>query len=275
MFLGDWLGPGPRTEYGDLPEAQFFSNCVHVMSLQLFTDIAGALGRSDEAEPYRRRIAPLQAKIHDTYYNPATGAYSNGDQVRTAWALFAGIVPDSLRAAVLTHLKNDMTGAHPYFDIGSSSRYPYFKTLLAYPGVFHQTVDSLLSKTTYPSYGYFLQPGETPWPEAWEARVDAHVHTSYVGISAWLVKGLAGIESFTAGGRRVSIRPHPVARLTFARAAVQSPYGVIESSWRRSGDAVTYEVTVPVGMQAQVELPTAAGSYDRHDVAAGKYKWEK
>lgn len=276
MFLGDWLGPGPRTEFGDLPEAQFFSNCVHVMSLQLLCDIADALGRHDEAEPYRRRIAPLKAKIHDTYYNPATGAYANGDQVRTAWALFAGVVPDTLRPAVLAHLKNDLTGAHPYFDIGSSSRYPYFKTLLAHPGIFHQTVADLLSKTTYPSYGYFLQQDETTWPEAWEARVDAHVHTSYVGISAWLIKGLAGIEPAAAGSCKVSIRPNPVEQLTFARAAVQSPYGEIESGWRRNGNAITYELTVPVGVQADVYLPDATqdDGYAHHAVAAGKYTWD-
>jgi hypothetical protein len=276
MFLGDWLGSGPRTEFGDLPEAQFFGNCVHVMSLQLLNDIAGVLGQSDEAASYHRRIAPLKAKIHKTYYNPATGAYANGDQVRTAWALFAGVVPDTLRLAVLAHLKNDMTGAHPYFDIGSSSRYPYFKTLLAHPKIFHQTVAGLLSKTTYPGYGYFLQQDETTRPEAWDASVNAHVHTSYVGISAWLIKGLAGIEQVAAGSRKVVIRPHPVDRLTFARAAVQSPYGEMECGWRRNGGKITYELTVPVGVQAEVYLPDASreSGYSFREVAAGKYKWD-
>jgi alpha-L-rhamnosidase len=273
MFLGDWLGPGPRTEFGDLVEAQFFNNCVHVMTLQLLVDIAETLGRSDEAASYLRRIAPLKAKIHDTYYHPATRAYANGDQVRTAWALFADVVPDSLRPALLAHLKDDMTGAHPYFDIGASSKYPYFKTLLAHPGVFHETVAGLLSKTTYPSYGYFLQQDETTWPEAWEARVDAHVHTSYVGISAWLIKGIAGIET---AGRRVTIRPRPTEQLTFVRAAVQSPYGAIESAWRRSGSKIIYEVTIPVGVKAGIYLPdaTKADGYDIHEVTAGKYKYE-
>jgi alpha-L-rhamnosidase len=135
-------------------------------------------------------------------------------------------------------------------------------------------VAGLLSKTTYPSYGYFLQQDETTWPEAWEARVDAHVHTSYVGISAWFIKGIAGIET---GNRGVVIRPRPTAQLTFARAAVQSPYGAIESAWRRSGSKITYEVTIPVGVKADIYLPDTAkdGGCDIHEVTAGKYKWEK
>ena len=54
-----------------------------------------------------------------------------GDR-NTSVALFAEIVPDDLKPAVMKHLEEDMTGAHPYFDIGSFSRYRYFNVLLAH-----------------------------------------------------------------------------------------------------------------------------------------------
>jgi alpha-L-rhamnosidase len=273
-FLGDWLGPGPRQEYGETTEALFFNNCIYAITLDLFIRIAEELGRHDETAPYRERLHALKATLHDTYFVPGTNSYLNGDQVRTSLALYAGIVPDSLRNDVLNHLHDDMTGAHPYFDIGSPSRYPYFKTLLAYPELFHQTVADILSTRTYPSYGHFLELGETTFPEAWEAGNDAHVHTSYVGISAWLIKGLAGIEPLAPGYRTVTIRPQPAAQLSYAKAAVQSPYGIIESGWKKHDGNITYRILIPVGVQAKIYIPAAAPSLPPTLHEAGAGIWE-
>jgi alpha-L-rhamnosidase len=258
-FIGDWLGPGQRQEYGNTVEALFFNNCAYAMTLDLFIHIAGLLDRDNETAPYRERLTTLRTRLHETYFNPAVNSYLNGDQVRTSFALFAGIFPDSLRPAALKHLEEDMTGAHPYFDIGSSSRYPYFKTLFAYPQ-FHEIISGILSKTSKPGYGYILSQGETAWTEVWEADEPARIHTSYTGISAWFIKGLAGIEPDIEGpGYRVfTIRPHIVKRLDYAKAAVESPYGLIESAWKRNGDKIDYEISVPIGSEARIYLPATA-----------------
>lgn len=258
-FIGDWLGPEHRTEFGNTVEALFFNSCAYAMTLELFCRIALQLGRDDETPVYRERLALLRTKLHEKYYNPAVSSYLHGDQVRTAFALYAGIFPDSLRPAALKHLEEDMTGAHPYFDIGSSSRYPYFKTLLAYPR-FHEIVAGILAKTTSPGYGYILSRGETAWTEVWEANEPARIHTSFTGISAWFIKGLAGIEPSIEGpGYRIfTVRPNVVRNLSYAKAAVESPYGLIESGWKKNGNSVTYDISVPTGSEACIYLPAPA-----------------
>lgn len=258
-FIGDWLGPGHRTEFGNTVQALFFNNCAYAMTLDLFCRIADLLGREGETPVYRERLAVLRAKVHETYWNPAVNSYLNGDQVRTSFALYAGIFPDSLRPAALKHLEEDMTGAHPYFDIGSSSRYPYFKTLFAYPQ-FHEIIADILAKTSSPGYGYILSRGETAWTEVWEANEPARIHTSFTGISAWFIKGLAGIEPSLEGPgyRMFTIRPNAVTRLSYAKAAVESPYGLIESGWRKTKSGVVYEISVPAGSEARVYLPAPA-----------------
>jgi hypothetical protein len=166
---------------------------------------------------------------------------------------------DSLRPAALKHLEDDMTGAHPYFDIGSTSRYPYFKTLFAYPQ-FHEIISTILSRTDSPGYGYLLSQGETTWPEVWEANERTHFHTSYTGISAWFIKGLAGIEPDIAGPgyRTFNIRPNVVEKLSYAKAALESPYGTIESGWRKENGRVIYDITIPAGSKANIYLPATA-----------------
>jgi alpha-L-rhamnosidase len=258
-FIGDWLGPGHRTEFGNSIQALFFNNCAYAMTLDLFCRIAETLGRDNETTVYRERLAVLRTKVHETYYRPELNSYLNGDQVRTSFALYAGIFPDSLRPAALKRLAEDMTGEHTYFDIGSSSRYPYFKTLFAYPQ-FHDIIANILAKTDSPGYGYILSKGETAWTEVWEADEPARIHTSYTGISAWFIKGLAGIEPDVEGpGYRIfTIRPNVVERLDYAKAAVESPYGLIESGWVKTGNNIVYEISVPVGSEARLYLPAPA-----------------
>ncbi|MDR3245184.1 MAG: hypothetical protein LBT50_01975, partial [Prevotellaceae bacterium] len=187
--------------------------------------------------------------------------YLTGNQTRTTFSLFAGIVPDSLRPAFLKYLEKDMREVHPWFDFGSTSRYQYFKVLLEHP-LFHEIISDILSKTNYPSYGYFLELGETAWPEKWEKNHPSRIHTTYTGISAWFIKGLAGIETTAEnpGYRTVTIRPNVIRKLEYAKAAVESPYGLIESGWRKENGKVIYEITLPAGSDANIYLPTTATS---------------
>jgi alpha-L-rhamnosidase len=133
---------------------------------------------------------------------------------------------------------------------------------------FHETVSAILAKTTYPSYGYFIATGETTLPETWESNLaghragntSAHIHTSYVGISAWFIKGFAGIEPTdeAPGYRTVTIRPIVPRNLTYAKASVVTPYGTVESGWTKTDDGVIYDIVIPVGSDAKVWLPAAS-----------------
>jgi alpha-L-rhamnosidase len=86
------------------------------------------------------------------------------------------------------------------------------------------------------------------------------IHTSYAGISAWFIKGLAGIEPDAAAPsyRTVTIRPHIVQSLSYAKAELLSPYGTIKSGWRKENGKVIYDILVPVGSKANIYLPARA-----------------
>jgi alpha-L-rhamnosidase len=231
--------------------------------------------------------------MHEKYFNPAIHSYLNGDQVRTAFALYAGIVPDELQASVIEHLEKDLTGEHPYFNIGSFTRYPYFHVLFACPQ-FQEIISAILSKTNYPGYGYFLSNGQTTWPETWDMNYpeSALIHTSYAGISAWFIKKLAGIEPSTGDPayHTVIIRPTVIKKLSYAKAGLESPYGLIESGWRKENGKIIYDITIPAGSKAEVHFPapvskitengkplTKAAEENGHsiiNIESGKYRFE-
>ncbi|MDR0560482.1 MAG: glycoside hydrolase family 78 protein [Prevotellaceae bacterium] len=248
-FLGEWLMPKHIQEFNTEDKAIFFNNCSFAMTLDLYIRISEILGKTGETATYREKLQTVRNSLHRKYYNPEVGSYLDGDQVRTAFALYVGIFPDELQSAALEHLENDLVGEHPYFNIGSFSRYPYWHVLLASPQ-FSDIICNILLKTEYPGYGYFFSKGETTFPETWEIDEDrnsANIHTGNTGISAWFIKSLAGIEPETSGYRTVSIKPHVVQKLDYAKAGVETPYGLVESSWRKEGAKTVYEFSIPAG----------------------------
>ncbi|MDR1561766.1 MAG: glycoside hydrolase family 78 protein [Dysgonamonadaceae bacterium] len=255
-FLGDWVSPGPVFEYAETEEALYFNNCVYAIALDHYINICSQIGLYDEVSIYKHRLNDLRKALHEKYYDAEKNIYLNGDQVRTTCALYAGIVPDSLHKQTLQHLAGDLQSTHPYINVGSFGRYPFYKTIIA-NGDLYETFDKILSKTTYPSYGYFISNGCNVFPETWEIAHSncAQTHTSYLGISAWLLKGIAGIEP-EIQHRVINITPHTVKGLTFARAETGTPYGTVHSAWlKEPSGGTTYEITVPVGLRANITLP--------------------
>jgi alpha-L-rhamnosidase len=254
-FLGDWAAPGGRKERGDSPEAEYFNNCVFAMNLADFAAIAEILGHQDDAALYRKRLAALRKRVHETYYHPEKQIYSNGTQVQLAFALLAGITPDELRPAVAASLQRELR-EKPYLDMGSSGLPVLFKHLIEEADC-NKVLFDHLTRTVEPSYGHFLKRGETTWPEYWNVDVPSRIHTCYTGVSSWFTKGLAGIRPDPAhpGFQSFLIQPVVAGGLTFAEGQTESPYGMIRSRWERNGDRFMLDVTIPPNSQATIHLP--------------------
>ncbi|MDR0745622.1 MAG: family 78 glycoside hydrolase catalytic domain [Mediterranea sp.] len=267
-FLGEWVSPGPVFEYAETEEALFFNNCAYAMTLDFMckigdtlADHGDTLADRQETATDKEKLSALRNALHRTYYYPGTGCYLNGDQVRTSFALYAGLVPDSLTESVEQHLKEKLK-SQGYIDIGSFGRYPFYQTVLGRAG-YLDPIGKLLSKTTYPGYGYFVAQGCTTFPEMWEINQpnSTVIHTSYTGISAILIKGFAGIREETCGSDTILIAPEPIAGLTGCSATVETPYGTVRSAWQRSDDGVNYRFTIPFGMVARLRLKNREDEY--------------
>lgn len=254
-FLGEWVSPGPVFEYAETDEALFFNNCAYAMTLDFMVKIGKALGSNQDAAEMGGKLAALREALHRKYYKPEAGSYLNGDQVRTSFALFAGIVPDALAETAEKRLKEKLE-AQGFLDVGSFGRYPFHKTVIERRG-YLDMMGRLLRKTAYPSYGYFVAKGCTTLPEMWEIDQpnSTLIHTSYTGVSALFIKGFAGIREETCGYDTILMAPEPIAGLSWCSAKVDTPYGLAESAWKRGEDGgVSYHFTVPFGAAARLRL---------------------
>ena len=250
-FLGEWVSPGPVFEYAETEEALFFNNCAYAMTLDYMSRIASALGMPDEALEYSNRLSDTHLAVHEAFFDKDAGTYLKGDQTRTAFALFSGIVPDSLRTGLTARLKERLDG-QGFIDIGSFGRYPFYKTVLG-ERTLVRTVSGILQGRDYPGYGYFVEKGCTTFPEMWEIdRPNSTlIHTSYTGISGFLIKGLAGIGE---GVDTVTVSPCPVPGLSACSAVTETAFGTLKSAWERHPGGIRYSVTVPFGAVARLRL---------------------
>ena len=255
-FLGDWAAPGGRNEWGNSPEASLFNSCVYALDLKMMIDIAAALDRKDDAALYAGRLDALRKSIHRKFFNPEANSYLAGRQVNLAFPLYVGVVPEALKPAVLANLEREITQTRPYLDMGSSGL-PVLLHFLIEDVEWNDILYTHLSKTTLPSYGYFIAKGETTWPEYWEVNVRSKIHTCYTGVASWFIKGIGGIrndpEQF--GYKSFVIKPHLVGDLTFAETSAESLYGKIVSNWTQKDGKVTLHVVVPPNSTATVYVP--------------------
>ena len=88
--------------------------------------------------------------------------------------------------------------------------------------------------------------------------MNSHNHIMFGSVDCWFYKALAGIDldSSGPGFGRIFIRPHIVGDLRHASASVDSIRGRVSSSWRREGDSLVLDVTLPVNSKGKVSVPT-------------------
>jgi len=142
----------------------------------------------------------------------------------------------------------------------------------------------LFQTDTYPSWGQILRRwGYNVIPERWPASRDAtdtgrrRIQPEKAPAARWVYDSLGGIKPSpdAPGFKRFELSPSIPSTVDACEVAYQSPYGRIESAWKREGDTVRWHVTVPWNTTATVRLPQfAAGrvTLNGQPVPPGKFE---
>ena len=160
-------------------------------------------------------------------------------------------------AVPLTEALNRMVAENGYHLNTGFLSTPFLCEVLAKYG-YADTAYKLLLQDIAPSWLYEVKQGATTVWETWTG-IDANGHPSeslnhysYGAICGWLFGGVCGIR---LAGETLTIAPTPNPALGWAKAVYDSPVGRIESGWQYAGDAVTYTITVPCNLTAEITLP--------------------
>jgi alpha-L-rhamnosidase len=265
-FLGDWLWPGAQGVNGDTRETLFFNNCYWVYNLETAANIATALGRKEQARKWQLRAEVVRDAIHKEFYDPATQTYVDGSQACLAIALLTQVPPLPIRSLIAKRLEEEILvkrQGHWWAGIGGGAMLMKWLIQANRPDLVYTTA----TKEDYPSWGHMLKEGATTIWEDWEGKL-SQSHSSYLYIGGWFIEGLAGIRPGVDGDgyKHFLIVPGvwKATPLEWVNCRFDSPYGIIESSWKRESGKTTYTITVPPNTTATAWIPAS----DATDITA-------
>tara|TARA_R110002096_G_C14658710_1_gene727355 strand:- start:4275 stop:7547 length:3273 start_codon:yes stop_codon:yes gene_type:complete len=255
--LGDWCTPrGNFWSSSNSPESAHFNNSVYAFMLENAMNISKTLGREQDAKLYASRLEVQRKATHQNIYDEATGKYGEGHQVNQAFALIAGVTPESEKEKVYNNLVDQVLYKFPYYDTGSSGQALYTRFFTEHAERM-DLVYELLKDTHHPSYGYFIEQGKSTWPERWSAIGNSQIHTCYTGIGGYFIKGFGGIrpDPEHPGMKNMLIKPALVGDLTYANTSYESMYGNVMVNWKKDDEKVHFHIEIPVNTSAKIYLP--------------------
>ena len=145
----------------------------------------------------------------------------------------------------------------------------------------------LLHNDTFPSWGFSIKQGATSIWERWDGwtpekgfqdpGMNSFAHYSFGAVYGWMVEHIGGIDLAVARDH-VLIRPRIDPNLTWAKTSYKGPAGRIATDWKRDGDRLDLEVTIPANAPGDRVAaggvpgtsPRAAGPWPRRRASAGR-----
>ncbi|MCA9961052.1 MAG: family 78 glycoside hydrolase catalytic domain, partial [Anaerolineales bacterium] len=264
--FGDWLDyrgqdarmPLPVTNY-ELVATAFFA-----YSTQLLANAAHVLGKTSDAKRYAALADKVKTAFNDEFVTPS-GRVGPNTQTAYVLALHFDLLPESIRPLAAKRLAAEIRQGQYHLTTGFVGT-PYLCHVLSRYG-YTDVAYKLLNQEQYPSWLYPVKQGATTIWERWDgikpdgtfqtASMNSFNHYAYGAIGDWLYQVVAGLDVDPQGPgyKRIRIQPQPGGGLTYARAALDSIHGRIESHWTLEADTFNLTVLLPANTEGRVRLP--------------------
>lgn len=259
--FGDWLSTNADTPI-DLIGTAFYAHCARLLS-----QIAGILDKQDDAAAYASLATDVTAAFNHRFVT-ADGIVAPGSQTAYVLALHFELLPKELREKALENLVYDIEKRGWKLSTGFVGT-PYLNHVLTAGGRLDVAYRLLLQRD-WPSWLYSVTQGATTIWERWDGwthdkgfqdpGMNSFNHYAYGAIGDWLYAVVAGIDLApeVSGYKRSLLQARPGGDLTYAKASLNTPYGLIQSSWSIDSGVFTWDVTVPANTTSMLTLPPEA-----------------
>jgi len=272
-FIGDWVAPGRGMDtknWPPKPAAELFNNCYRLYLREQCARMADVLGRQDEAKACRAELTRLRPLVHAAFYDKDKQLYVLDEQTYYLMPLMTGVVPEDLRPTILKKLEECIRVTRKgHLDTGMLGTYFLMNYLMDIGR--NDLLWLIVTQKSYPGWGYMLEQGATAWWEQWNGYW-SQIHGCFTSLDSWFYQGLAGIRPDLAkpGFKHIIVKPAVVGDLTWVTCHHDSPYGRVVSNWKREGQSLTMDITIPANTTATIYVPAhdAAGVTESDKAAA-------
>lgn len=253
--LGDWL-PVERCDGGRRSDADLaFTDSVMVlvmcrMAKTMFDAVGYSLHKAF-AEGLEKEVL---AAVRGEYIDPKTYVVKGEYQTTQAMAIFYDIFKEEEKQKAFEVL----------LDIIKKDNFSITSGYLGLRVIFHVLSDfgeaelayKMITKPEFPSYGYWVEKGETTFLENFE-KYDKFYNMSknhhFMGdVVNWFISAVAGIKVINSN--EVKIKPNFIEKLSFCKASHKLPGGEVSVEWTKENGETKLLVKTTGDVKYSVEL---------------------
>lgn len=258
--LGDWVPWKTETS------SKLTSTVMLFLDAKIVAKAARLQGDQAEAEKYTAMAERVKAGFNKSFFDPS--GFDKSTQSALALGIYFDLVPKEHKQAALNALiKNIETQGH--IDTGIIGAKFVLRVLsengrtdLAY---------KLVARKEQPGWGWWIEQGATTLWEDWKGESSLN-HIMFGDVSNWFFQWIAGIglDPKTPAFKHIIIQPQPVGDLTWAKASIESPNGLIKSAWKKDQKGLHLDIEIPANTTATVRMP---GRSEAVEVGSGRYSF--
>jgi alpha-L-rhamnosidase len=263
---GDWLRlAGPQ-------HSEVIGTAYYAYTAQVMTDIAEALGKTDDASRWRKLADDIRSAFISSFIK-SDGRILDGknETGQTFYALAFGLdlVPTEMKSKVAAQFVAELAKNDDHIATGFLGT-PFVLFALQKAGHPELAYKLVLNKN-YPSWLQQVIWGSTTMWERWDGwrpdkgfqdpGMNSFNHYWLGCVSEWLFTQASGIDTDGPGFKYIIIRPdlvQPDRGFEWVNATYDSIRGKISSRWRFKDDTFELEAVIPGNCRAAVYLPAAS-----------------
>ena len=233
-------------------------------SAKIVSELASILDHPAEAEKYRDLASKVQTIWIKSFLNPITGQVGPGTQASQAFALYLNLVPTEQRNSVLQFFLNELNRSpEPFLTTGIFGTKFVLEVLSREDHI--NLAAAIVSQKSSPGWAKMLENGATTLWEHWKGSDDTYSqnHPMFGSVSQWFYHWLGGIQPDPAaiGFDQIIIRPQIPATLNWVNCNYNSVRGRIVSNWKRQGDQLIMDITIPANTRATIYVPAVDATF--------------
>ena len=259
--LGDWLPWKTETS------SKLTSTVMLYLDAKIVAKAARLNGNESDFSKYEAMAEKVKAGFNKQFFDPS--GFNSYTQTALSLGIYFDLVPpEHMQAALNALIKNVETQGH--IDTGIIGA-KYILRVLSENGR-TDLAYKLVARKEQPGWGWWMEQDATTLWEDWKGESSLN-HIMFGDVSNWFFQWIAGIglDPKTNAFKHIIIQPQPVGDLTWAKASVDSPYGLIKSSWKKDSKGFHLEIEIPANTTATVHMP---GKSEAFEVGSGRYSFD-
>ena len=249
--LGDWCPP--RYDSGEKTPVEFTSTAFHYLDVKIMHEVAAILGHTEDEALFARLKEEIATELIAVMYDPVNKTF--GSQTANAMALDFGIVPEGDEADVSRSIVENMNRHSEGFMNCGIFGLSRIGSMLAHHGN-AEAAWQMFTKKGEHSFEWMWSAADAT--TLWEllpvneisrkgALSASYNHPMQAGFDITFFEEIAGIAPDPSGLGYKVIRFEPLFCdfLPWAKAQIETPYGIVSSNWEKKDQTLQWMITIP------------------------------